>query len=85
MPKYDRSHMVPTLAAGSDLLTQQEAIKMLRLDALNLKHPKEALRYLRRTGQIAYAKVCGKILFPKGAVEDYVRRNLVGVKRTPLD
>ncbi len=69
----------------SDLLTQDEAISLLRLDSLNLKRPTEALRYLRRTGQIAYTKVSGKILFPRQAVEDYVRRNLVGVKSTPLD
>ena len=69
----------------SDLLTQEEAIKMLRLDALHLKRPKEALRYLRRTGQIAYVRVCGKILFPREAVEEYVRGNLVTVKKTPLD
>ena len=68
-----------------DLLTQEEAICLLRLDALNVKRPKEALRYLRRTGQLAYVKVCGKILFPRKALEHYVQRNLVEVKRTPLD
>ena len=69
----------------ADLLTQEEAIRLLRLDAVNLKRPKEALRYLRRTGQIAYVKVCGKVLFPRKALEDYLTRNLVEVRRTPLD
>ena len=68
-----------------DLLTQEEAIRKLRLDAVNLKRPKEALRYLRRTGQVEYVKVCGRILFPKRALADYVRRNSVEVRRTPLD
>jgi len=73
------------LQAMPELLTQEEAIKFLRLDAMNLKRPKEALRYLRRTGQIAYVKVCGKVLFPRKAIEDYISRNLVDVRRTPLD
>ena len=60
----------------SSLLTQEEAIRLLRLDALKLKRPKEALRYLRCTGQIAYVKVCGKVLFPKQAIQQYLRRNL---------
>ena len=68
-----------------ELLTQEEAIRLLRLDSLDLKRPKEALRYLRRTGQIAYVKVCGKVLFPREALEEYVRRNLVEVRKTPLD
>jgi len=68
-----------------ELLTQEEAIKFLRLDALNLKRPKEALRYLRRTGQIAYVKICGKVLFPKAALEDYIQRNLVQVRNSPPD
>jgi hypothetical protein len=73
------------LGGIADLLTQEEAIRLLRLDAVNLKRPKEALRYLRRTGQIAYVKVCGKVLFPRKALEDYLTRNLVEVRRTPLD
>jgi hypothetical protein len=67
------------------LLTQEEAIRLLRLDALSLRHPKEALRHLRRTGQIGYVKVCGKILIPRKAVEDYLRRHLVNVAEPPLD
>jgi len=78
-----------SMAGNSDgfpeLLTQEEAIRLLRLDSLDLKQPKEALRYLRRTGQIAYLKVCGKVLFPRKALNDYISRNLVEVRRTPLD
>ena len=69
----------------ADLLTQEEAIAFLRLDAVNLKRPKEALRYLRRTGQISYIKVCGKVMFTRRALEDYLGRNLVEVRRIPLD
>ena len=69
----------------SGLLTQEEAVRLLRLDSLKLKRPKEALRYLRRTGQISYVKVCGKVLFPRASLEEYIRRNSVGVVDTCLD
>jgi hypothetical protein len=80
--RRDQTSEVDSIA---DLLTQGEAVKLLRLDAVNLKRPKEALRYLRRTGQIAYVKVCGKVLFPRKALKEYLTRNLVEVQRTPLD
>jgi len=65
--------------AGQDarpqLLTQEEAAQILRLDRLGLKDPKETLRYLRRTGQLGYVKVAGKVLIPMGELELYVRRH----------
>ncbi len=57
------------------LLTQEEVIGILRLDEIGLKYPKETLRYLRRTGQIGYVKVAGKVLIPRNAVEAYIERN----------
>jgi len=58
-----------------ELLTQKEVIGILRLDQIGLKDPKETLRYLRRTGQIGYVKVAGKVLIPKSEVETYVEKN----------
>lgn len=58
-----------------DLLTQEEAIRLLRLDEVGLKRPKESLRYLRRTGQIGYVKVAGKVLIPREEVAAYIRRH----------
>lgn len=57
-----------------DLLTQDEAITVLRLDCLGLKDPKESLRHMRRTGQLAFVKVAGKVLIPRGAIDDYLAR-----------
>ncbi len=57
------------------LLTQEEVIGILRLDDIGLKDPKETLRYLRRTGQIGYVKVAGKILIPQSEVEAYIERH----------
>jgi len=55
-----------------ELLTQQEAVKALRLDDMDIKNPKESLRYLRRTGQLTYFKVAGKIVIPRKAIKDYL-------------
>ncbi len=57
------------------LLTQEEVIGILRLDEIGLKYPKETLRYLRRTGQIGYVKVAGKVLIPQSEVRKYVKRH----------
>jgi len=78
------SEKAPPLSADN-LLTQDEAIRLLRLDALNLKSPKEALRHLRQAGQISYVKVSRKILSPRGSVEEYLRRHFVGAPSSPLD
>jgi len=60
-----------------DLLTQEEAIRVLRLDSVGLKKPKEALRHLRRTRQIGYIKVAGKVLIPRDEIIAYVERHRV--------
>jgi len=60
-----------------ELLTQEEAIHLLRLDALDLKRPKEVLRYLRRTSQLGYVKVAGKVLIPKRAILAYLEQHSV--------
>ena len=63
--------------AMPDLLTQEEAIRILRLDSLGLKRPKEALRYLRRTRQIGYIKIAGKVLIPRDEMLAYIGRHRV--------
>ena len=60
-----------------ELLTQEEAITLLRLDQLGLKSPEESLRYLRRTRQLGFVKVCGKILIPRQEIVDYLQRQTV--------
>ena len=68
----DRNVGSPSLP---DLLTQEEAIKLLRLDQLGIKNPKETLRHLRRTRQLGYVKVAGKVLIPREEIEAYVKRH----------
>ena len=62
---------------GADLLTQNEVIRVLRLDGLGVRNPKESLRHLRRTGQLGYVKVAGKVLIPRVAVMEYLERRTV--------
>jgi len=61
-----------------ELLTQDEAIGLLRLDSLGLAKPKCALRHLWRTRQIGYVKVGGKVLIPRVAIVAYLERQTVG-------
>ena len=61
----------------NELLTQEEAIETLRLDQLKLKDPKESLRYLRRTRQLGYVKVVGRILIPRQAILAFLDRHTV--------
>ena len=70
----DRNVGSPSLP---DLLTQEEAIKLLRLDQLGIKNPKETLRHLRRTRQLGYVKVAGKVLIPRGEIAAYLKRHAV--------
>ena len=60
-----------------ELLTQDEAVVILRLDQMGLKNPKETLRHLRRTKQLGYVKVAGKVLIPRDEVEAYLRGHTV--------
>jgi maltooligosyltrehalose synthase len=60
-----------------ELLTQEEVVALLRLDRLGLQEPKESLRHLRRTGQIGYVKVAGKVLIPREEIVAYLERQRV--------
>jgi len=57
---------------GLDLLTADEVIKLLRLDQLGLKQPREALRNLRRTRRLGYVEINRRILYPRSDVEEYL-------------
>jgi len=67
----------PVENAVPDLLTQEEAVRVLRLDQLGLRDPKETLRYLRRSRQLGFVKVAGKVLIPKEDIEVYLERQRV--------
>ena len=71
MPVLTDNEYVP------ELLTQDEAIRLLRLDSFGLAKPKCALRHLWRTRQIGYVKVSGKVLIPRVEIAAYLERQKV--------
>lgn len=73
--------MSATPEKSHELLTQDEAVQSLRLDALGLRCPRESLRYLRRTRQIGYVRVAGKILIPRSEIDAYLERQTVEALR----
>jgi hypothetical protein len=60
-----------------DLLSPSEAIDLLRLDELGVRDPRESLRYLRRTRQLGYVKVAGRVLYTRRAIFAYLQRHAV--------
>ena len=56
-------------------VTQKEAAQILKLDQLGLKDPTETVRYLRRTRQIAFTKVAGRVLVDRQSLLQYMERN----------
>jgi hypothetical protein len=58
----------------------KEASRVLRLDQLGLRNPKETLRHLRRTGQLGHVKVAGKVLIPRQDIEACLERHRVSAR-----
>ena len=69
------------LVMAGELLTPEEAVSLLRLDQLGLKNPKESLRYLRRSGQLGYVKVAGKVLIPRQEISAYLERQRIEARQ----
>ena len=59
------------------LMTPEEAIAFLGLDRQNLRQPREALRWLCRTGKLRYTKVGRYVRFRRRWLEELVKQNEV--------
>jgi hypothetical protein len=59
------------------LYTVREAVGYLGLDRQGLKQPLEALRWLRRTGRLRYAKVGRRILIEERWLDELIEQNAV--------
>ena len=64
-----------------DLLTESEAVKYLRLNALGLKHPDATLRRYRDAGVLKAVQVGKQILFPLPELRAFVLRQMEAVPR----
>jgi hypothetical protein len=62
---------------GTELVTPDEAIAYLRLDQQGLRQPREALRWLCRTGRLRYTKVGRYVLFRRDWLDELVELNAV--------
>ena len=58
-------------------MTPEEAIAFLGLDRQNLRQPREALRWLCRTGKLRYTKVGRYVRFRRRWLEELVKQNEV--------
>jgi hypothetical protein len=59
------------------LLTPDEALVYLGLDRQGLRQPREALRWLCRTGRLRYAKVGRYVRFRRRWLDELVERHAV--------
>ena len=66
----------------SDLLNEAEAIAYLRLDRPGLTRPEEALRWLRRTGRLRFARLGRYILYRRQWLDEAIE--ISAVRRPPL-
>ena len=59
----------------NDVMTPQEAVAYLALDRQGLRDPREALRWLCRTGQLQFTKVGRYVRFRRAWLDDLLSRN----------
>jgi hypothetical protein len=67
--------------AGESLVTPEEAIRFLGLDRQGLRQPREALRWLCRTGRLRYTKVGRYVRFRQAWLEELVEGGSVAKER----
>jgi hypothetical protein len=70
-------------STGELLVTPEEAICFLGLDRQGLRQPREALRWLCRTGRLRYTRVGRYVRFRQAWLEDLVEESTVTKSRRP--
>jgi hypothetical protein len=55
-----------------DLLTEQEAIRYLRLDEVNISNPSATLRRYRNTGRLRAVQISKRVLYPLGSLKEFI-------------
>jgi hypothetical protein len=67
----------PAKTMTEPLRTPSEAVHFLGLDRQDLRQPREALRWLCRTGKLRFTKIGRYIRFRQAWLEELVDRNAV--------
>ena len=79
----NRQHTIymPDGKPAPPVLTEQEAIKLLRLDTIALKHPESTLRRYRDMGLLRCVQISKKVLYPLDELMEFVERQKEAVAR----
>lgn len=57
-----------------ELLTEEQAIRFLRLDQTNTQSPSNTLRYYREKGRLKGTRIGNKLFYHKEALVDFIRQ-----------
>jgi hypothetical protein len=57
-----------------DLLTEEEAIRYLRLDTIDIKNPFETLRYYRKEGLLKGTQVSKRVFYLRGELDCFLAK-----------
>jgi hypothetical protein len=68
---------MPKMPHPNRLILPEEAVAYLGLDQQGLRHPRESLRWLCRTGRLRYAKVGRYLRFRLDWLDEFIERNSV--------
>jgi len=63
---------MPDGTPAPDLLTEEEAIRFLRLDDVNIKHPETSLEYYRLKGLLRATRVGKKLRYLKSELLSFL-------------
>jgi len=72
----ERQHLSP-------ILTEQEAVKWLRLDQAGVQHPTVSLKRLRDGGRLHTVRLGRRCFYPVACLEEFVRQE-IGRDRSAL-
>jgi hypothetical protein len=75
-PRMEQATSPPTMPDGTpapSLLTEEEAIKFLRIDATGVRFPRDAFQRYRKSGQIVGKRIGRCVRYPVSEVMRFVR------------
>ena len=67
---------MPTGKPAPLLLTEDEAIELLRLDQCGIKNPSATLARYRAGGTLRAVQISKRLLYPVGEIENFIERQM---------
>ena len=59
-----------------ELMTEDEAIRYLRLDTINIKNPAATIRRYREAGTLRGVQMSKKIFYPRKELQQFIERQI---------